>query len=123
MIPYTPEELIAVGYRELEWLEREMKKASAEMGFGEDWKAALEKVKGMHPPPGGKPAAVREMLYEAVGYLRTHDLITVPAVAAESLQMSMMSPERQLINPFFTGGADNVCSDRHDGQRRSEQAR
>ena len=104
MVPYTPEELIAVGYKELEWLEREMKKASAEMGFGEDWKAAVEKVKGMHPPPGGKPAAVRDMLYEAVDYLRKHDLVTVPAVAAESLQMSMMSPERQLINPFFTGG-------------------
>jgi uncharacterized protein (DUF885 family) len=105
MIAYTPEELIAVGYKELEWLEREMRKASAEMGFGENWKAALEKVKGMHPPPGGKPAAVREMLYEAVDYLRTHDLVTVPAVAAESFQMSMMSPERQLINPFFTGGS------------------
>jgi hypothetical protein len=105
MIPYTPEELIAIGYKELEWLEREMKKASAEMGFGDNWKSAVEKVKGMHPPPGGKPAAVREMLYEAVDYLRKHDLVTVPAAAAESLQMSMMSPERQLINPFFTGGA------------------
>jgi uncharacterized protein (DUF885 family) len=105
MVPYTPEELIAIGYRELEWLEREMRKASAEMGFGDNWKAALEKVKGMHPPPGGKPAAVRDMLYEAVAYLRAHDLVTVPAVAAESLQMSMMSPERQLINPFFTGGS------------------
>jgi Bacterial protein of unknown function (DUF885) len=105
MVPYTPEELIAIGYKELEWLEREMKKASAEMGFGENWKAAVEKVKSMHPPPGGKPAAVRDMLYEAVDYLRKHDLVTVPAVAAESLQMSMMSPERQLINPFFTGGA------------------
>jgi len=28
----------------------------------------------------------------------------VPAVGAESFQMSMMSPERQLVNPFFTGG-------------------
>jgi uncharacterized protein (DUF885 family) len=105
MVPYTPEELIAVGYKELEWLEAEMKKASAEMGFGDNWKAAVEKVKTMHPPPGGKPAAVRDMLHEAVDYLRKHDLVTVPAVAAESMQMSMMSPERQLINPFFTGGA------------------
>ena len=105
MVPYTPEELIAVGYRELEWLEREMKKASAQMGFGDNWKAAVEKVKGMHPPPGGKPAAVRDMLFEAVDYLRKHDMVTVPQAAVESLQMSMMSPERQLINPFFTGGA------------------
>ena len=82
-----------------------MRKASAQMGLGNDWKAAVEKVKGMHPPPGGKPAAVREMLFEAVDYLRKHDMVTVPPIAVESLQMSMMSPERQLINPFFTGGA------------------
>jgi hypothetical protein len=109
-IPYTPEELIALGYKELAGLEVEMKKASQQMGFGADWKAAVEKVKTLHPPPGGKPAAVREMLYEAIEYLRKHDMITVPQVAAESLRMNMMPPERQLINPFFTGGAQITVS-------------
>ena len=110
MIPYTPEELVAIGYRELEALENEMRKASREMGFGDDWKRAVEKVKTMHPPPGGKPAAVRGMLYEAVDYLRRRDLITVPQVAAESMRMNMMPPERQLINPFFTGGPQITVS-------------
>ena len=41
---------------------------------------------------------------EAVDYLRANKLITVPQVGAESLQMIMMTPERQLVNPFFTGG-------------------
>jgi len=109
-IPYTPEELIALGYKELEWLEAEMRKASQQMGFGDNWKGAVEKVKGMHPAPGGKPAAVRDMLFEAIEYLRTHDMITVPQAAAESLRMNMMSPERQLINPFFTGGAQITVS-------------
>jgi hypothetical protein len=104
-IPYTPEELIELGYKELAWLEGEIKRAAAEMGFGDDWKAAVEKVKDMHPPPGGQPAAIRDMLHEAVDYVRAHDMITVPQVAAESLRMIMMTPERQLINPFFTGGA------------------
>jgi Bacterial protein of unknown function (DUF885) len=110
MIPYTPEELIALGYKELAWLEGEMRKASAQMGYGDDWKKAIEKVKTMHPPPGGQPAAIRDMLFEAVDYLRAHDMITVPQVAAESLRMNMMSPERQLINPFFTGGAQITVS-------------
>ncbi len=110
MIPYTPEELIALGYKELAWLEGEMRKASAQMGFGDDWKKAVEKVKTMHPPPGGQPAAIRDMLFEAVDYLRAHDMITVPQVAAESLRMNMMSPERQLINPFFTGGPQITVS-------------
>jgi hypothetical protein len=108
LIPYTPEELIAIGERELAWCEGEMRKASREMGLGDDWKAALEKVKTIHPPPGGQPAVVRDLVQEAVDYLRAHDLLTVPAVAAESLRMIMMTPERQLVNPFFTGG--NVIS-------------
>jgi Bacterial protein of unknown function (DUF885) len=109
-IPYTPEELIALGYKELAWMEGEMRKASAQMGYGDDWKKAVEKVKAMHPPPGGQPAAIRDMLFEAVDYLRAHDMITVPQVAAESLRMNMMSPERQLINPFFTGGSQITVS-------------
>jgi hypothetical protein len=110
MIPYSPEELILLGQKELAWCEEEMRKASREMGFGNEWKKAVEKVKDMHPPPGGQPAAIREMLFEAVDYLRKHDLITVPSVAAESLHMSMMSPERQLVNPFFTGGSQITVS-------------
>ena len=104
LIPYTPEELITLADRELAWVETEMKKASRELGFGDDWKRAVEHVKDMHPPPGGQPAAIRDLMFEAVDYLRQHDLLTVPAVAAESLHMVMLTPEQQLINPFFRGG-------------------
>jgi uncharacterized protein (DUF885 family) len=81
-----------------------MLKASREMGFGDNWKAAMDQVKNSHAPPGGQPVVIRDLMHEAVDYLRAHDLITVPAVGAESFHMSMMSPERQLVNPFFTGG-------------------
>ena len=104
VIPYTPEELIRLADREFAWVENEMKKASRELGFGDDWKLAVEHVKGMHPPPGGQPAAVRDLMLEAVDYLRQHDLLTVPSVGAESMQMVMLTPEQQLINPFFRGG-------------------
>ena len=40
MIPYTPEELIEIANKEFAWCENEMKKASREMGFGDDWKQA-----------------------------------------------------------------------------------
>jgi uncharacterized protein (DUF885 family) len=110
MIPYTPEQLIALGEREYEWTVAEMKKASREMGFGDDWKAAVEKVKEMHVEPGRQPEMVRDLLYYAIDYLRTHDLITVPPVASESLRMVMLSPERQLTSPFFLGGAQILVS-------------
>ena len=64
---------------------------------------------------------IRDLLVEAVDYLRANNLITVPQVAAESLHMIMMTPERQLVNPFFTGGRPDqrVVPDQHDGLRRA----
>ena len=110
MIPYAPEKLIALANREFAWCEEEMKKASRQMGFGDDWKKALEKVKGMHVAPGAQPAMIRGLLFEAIDYLRAKDLITVPQIASESLHMSMMSPEAQLSNPFFLGGSQIIVS-------------
>lgn len=104
LIPYTPEELIALAEKEFEWADREMLKASREMGFGTDWKKAIEKTKDSAVPPGGQPRMIRDLLNEAVDYLRANNLITVPQVGAESLRMIMMTPERQIVNPFFTGG-------------------
>ena len=104
MIPYTPEELIALAEREFAWCDREMLKASREMGFGEDWKKAVEKTKDAAVAPGDQPRMIRDLLFEAIDFLRANKLITVPQVAAESLHMIMMTPERQLVNPFFTGG-------------------
>ena len=104
MIPYSPEELIALAEREFAWCEREMIEASRDMGFGTDWKKAIEKTKDSAVPPGSQPRMIMDLLVEAVDYLRANKLITVPQVAAESLHMIMMTPERQLVNPFFTGG-------------------
>jgi uncharacterized protein (DUF885 family) len=104
MIPYTPEELIAIANREFAWCEEEMKRASREMGYGDDWKKALEKVKTMYVEPGKQPELIRELAKEAEKFLDDHNLVTVPSVAHETWRMEMMSPERQLVNPFFTGG-------------------
>ena len=51
-----------------------MKKASREMGFGDDWKKAVEKVKDTAVPPGGQPRMIMDLLDEAVAYLRAKDL-------------------------------------------------
>jgi uncharacterized protein (DUF885 family) len=110
MIPYTPEQLIALAEREFAWCENEMRKASRQMGFGDDWKKAIEKVKGLHVAPGKQPEMIGGLLHEAIDYLRAHDLITVPEVARESLRMQMMSPQQQLVNPFFLGGSSIIVS-------------
>jgi uncharacterized protein (DUF885 family) len=110
MIPYTPEQLITLANKEFAWCEEEMKKAARQMGFGDDWKKAIEKTKQTAVPPGGQPLMIMGLLNEAVAYLRANDLITVPAVAAESQHMTMLSPQQQLTSPFFLGGSHILVS-------------
>lgn len=104
MIPYTPEELVDIANREFAWCEAEMKKASREMGFGDDWKKALESVKQKYVEPGKQPQLIRDQAMEAIEYVEKNELVTVPKLARESWRMEMMSPERQLQSPFFLGG-------------------
>ena len=106
MIPYTPEELIAIAQTEYDWCMREMLKASREMGFGDNWNAAVEKVKQMHVPPGAQPELIRKLVVEGSDFAKEHKLVTVPPLADETWRMIMMTPERQLVNPFFTGGTE-----------------
>jgi uncharacterized protein (DUF885 family) len=104
MVPYTPEELIALANKEMAWCEAEMKKASRDLGYGDDWHKALEYVKTLHVEPGKQPELIRDLALEAIKFMDDHDLLTVPPLARESWRMEMMTPERQLVNPFFTGG-------------------
>jgi hypothetical protein len=104
MIPYTPEELIAVGKKEMAWCEAEMVKASRDLGYGDDWHKALEYVKTLYVEPGKQPDLIRDLALEAIKFVDDNDLVTVPELCRETWRMEMMSPERQLVNPFFTGG-------------------
>ncbi|HEX6069224.1 MAG TPA: DUF885 family protein [Longimicrobiaceae bacterium] len=104
MIPYTPQELIAIAQKEFAWCEAELLRASREMGFGDDWRAAQEAVKRSAVPPGQKPGVVRDIAYESEAFVQRDGSITIPPLASEVWRIEMMSPERQLVNPFFTGG-------------------
>jgi hypothetical protein len=110
MIAYSPEELIAIAEREYAWCLEQMLEASRELGFGEDWKAALEHVRDQHVAPGEQPAMIAEMAHEAVAFLEDRDLITVPDLAKTTWRMSMMSPERQQVSPYFLGGETIIVS-------------
>jgi uncharacterized protein (DUF885 family) len=104
MIPYTPEELIAIANKEYAWCEAEMKRASRELGYGDDWMKALEYVKTLYVEPGKQPDLIRELALEAIKFVDDHDLVTVPQLARDTWRMEMMTPERQLVSPFFLGG-------------------
>jgi hypothetical protein len=104
MIPYTPEELIDIANKEFAWCDAELLRASREMGFGEDWKKAQEKVKMSFVPPGKQPEAMLDLYNQSIDFLKKNDLITIPPIAEETWRMSMIEPKRQLISPFFLGG-------------------
>ncbi len=104
LLPYAPEELIAIGERELAWCEAEMRKAAREMGLGDDWKAALERVKQDHVAPGEQPLLVKRLADEAADYVEREGIVTVPPLARDLWRLTMLSPEEQKVNPFFLGG-------------------
>ena len=104
LVPYSPEELLAIGEREQAWCHEELIKASREMGYGDDWQAALEKVKEGYVDPGEQPRLVRELAEEAIRYVRDNDLVTVPPLCEESWRVAMMGAEEQKVSPFFLGG-------------------
>jgi uncharacterized protein (DUF885 family) len=110
MIPYTPEEIIAIGEKEMAWCENEMKKASRELGYGDDWHKALEHVKNLYVEPGKQPEMIRDLALEAIKFVEDNNLVTVPELAKESWRREMMTPERQLVSPFFLGGETILVS-------------
>lgn len=121
MIPYSPEELVEIANKEFAWTEAELKKASREMGFGDDWKKALDAVKQKYVEPGKQPELIKRLAFEAVEFLEKNKLVTVPEVAKESWRMEMMSPERQLVAPFFLGGETILVAYPTDGMTHEQK--
>ena len=106
LINYTPEELIAIANKEFEWCDKELLKATAEMGFGTDWKKAEEKVKQSYVPAGEQPQAMVKLYNESIAFLKEKDLVTIPPLVEETWRIGMLSPKQQMLNPFFLGGEE-----------------
>ena len=104
MIPYTPEELIAMAREQMAWCNQQMLAASRELGYGDDWHKALEHVKNTYVEPGRQPQLIHDLAVEGTEFAEKNNLVTVPELAKETWRMDMMTPERQMVNPFFTGG-------------------
>ena len=103
MIPYTPDELITLANREFAWCDKEMLRASREMGFGEDWKKALDTVKNKYVEPGQMIYLVRDLAREAVEFIEKHELVTLPPLLKEDYWEEALTPQMQLTSPFFPG--------------------
>ncbi len=105
MIAYTPDELVALANKEFAWCDRELLRASNEMGFGNDWKKAQEAVKNKYVEPGQMIYLVRDLSHEAIEFVEKHELVTLPPLLKEDYWEEAMTPQGQLTAPFFLGGA------------------
>jgi hypothetical protein len=109
-IAYSADELVSIANKEFAWCDAQMLKAANEMGFGNNWKAALEKVKQTYVPPGKQPEAMYDLYKQSVEFLKANDLVTLPPLADEDWSVYMMSPEQQRVSPFFLGGESLIIS-------------
>lgn len=107
-LPYTAQELIAIGERDLDWGEREMKAAAREMGCGNDWKAALAQVKADYVPPGQQDDLVAGIGREAIEFVKQHKFATIPPLCEETWRLSMMSPDTLKTIPYAAYNAQKV---------------
>jgi hypothetical protein len=129
-IPYTPEELIAIGEREFAWCEAELRRAADEIDRRDgrpvpedgDWKRALELVKRDFVEPGEQPALIRALALEAIEFLEERDLVGIPRLARETWRMEMMPPAVQRSTPFFTGGEAITIAFPTDGMQHADKA-
>jgi uncharacterized protein (DUF885 family) len=121
MIPYSADELIAIGWREFEWVEAEFRKVAQSMGYGDDWKAALEHTKRLAPAPGEKPWVIFDIAAYSEDFIEKLDNVTMPPLAREVWRLAMQTPEAQLVNPFFTGGEVTRVSYPTDDMRHEDK--
>jgi hypothetical protein len=103
VIAYTPSDLLGIAESERKKCEALLSQTAEGMWESAGWKRALEYVKRQYVEPGRQPTFVRGLIEEGTDYVKSHDLVTVPAIA-EKWKMVMISPEQQKISPFFLGG-------------------
>ncbi len=102
-VGYTPEELIQIAEDHYKMCESHMFLAAKELGF-DDWRTALDHVKGSYVAPGQQPQLILDLLNEAIEFVESRQILTVPPIAKETIRMEMMSAKDQRVNPFFLGG-------------------
>jgi hypothetical protein len=107
-LAYSPEELIAIGEREMAWCEEQMRKAAGELGYGEDWQRALAKVKDQYVSPGQQDELIAQAAKEALEFVKSRELVTVPGLCEETWRVAMVSPEGQKTLPYAAYGGQQI---------------
>ncbi len=109
-MPYSAQELLSIGEREFAWCEARMVDAARAMNLGDEWHAALAKVKGLHVPAGKQDDYIAEQAAEAIAFIKHRDLVTVPALCEETWRISMVSSDDQKHLPYVAYDGMNMLA-------------
>jgi hypothetical protein len=121
-IPYAPAELIALAEREFSWCEEQMKAAAREMGLGDEWKKALARTKLRYVKPGDQEKVAREEGREAIDFVKSRGLVTVPPDCEEWWGTRMLSPGEQKHTPYAAyGGHDMLIAYASDDMKHADK--
>jgi uncharacterized protein (DUF885 family) len=102
----TPERLIEIAQHEEAWCHERLKQAARDLGHGDDWKQALERVKGLHAPVGGQDLLVADQAREAIAFVR--DLVTIDPLCEETWRVDMIDEAGQRKFPFAAYGGQRM---------------
>ncbi|MBN9351148.1 MAG: DUF885 family protein [Chitinophagaceae bacterium] len=116
MIDYTPEDLIALAESQYQWCLKQMIQVSKQMGFGDNWKAALEEVKHHYLPVGEQPALINQLQEQAISFIDSLGLVTIPPIAKEAWRMDMLSVKMMEFASYFLGGSEILVAYPHEDQ-------
>ncbi|MEI8139930.1 MAG: DUF885 family protein [bacterium] len=108
ILPYDAEALLKIGERERHWCEVELKRAAGKMGLGEDWQAALAKIKADYVEPGQQDALVSQTARQAISFVKARKLVTIPPLCEETWHLTMMSPEAMKTIPYAAYNNQNM---------------
>lgn len=107
MLPYSAEELLAIGEREFAWCEARMEEAAKAMGLADRF-AGLEAVKDKHVPPGQQDELVAQYARDTTAFVEERGLVTVPPLCKELWEVRMIAPEKHDRLPYALYGGDSV---------------
>jgi hypothetical protein len=99
-LPYTPQELLAIADREMAWCEAEARRCAQEMGLGDDWRKALERIKQETVDPGRQDELVAAQAREAIEFVTSKDLVTVPPLCRDVWGVHMIPEGQQKFTPY-----------------------
>ncbi len=121
-IPYTPQELIDLAEIEFAWCEDQMRLAAKEMGLGDDWEKALQRVKLQSMKPGEQETFVRAEAQRAIDFVKDRDLVSIPPNCEEWWGTRMLSLREQRNMPYAAySGHDMLIAYANEGMKHEDK--